>query len=243
MASTSRRSQTISPFFPGLSTLFNDHRPVERRYVPKSLGRLAVHRLGAVRDAQLAIPAVPGHWWRSRRGAFPNLFIFVFEKVDVLRFYIFFYDFWFRFTQGGGSYNAGGMSTYISSPHMDFAGIKSNAILGELVGLGGGCVCACAWSAVCVSVYVYACMWTTKHIPNPLSSFTTTYHLRTYTRIGGFMVFLFSPLSQCGALEYFGGRGGSIFVGGGAALLGYSPLFHAVALHNEHAHWWISVRV
>jgi hypothetical protein len=54
----------------------------------------------------------------------------------------------------------------------------------------------------------------------------------------------FPPLvpQMCDAgVECFYGLGGTMFVGGGAAVLGYSPLVEAIGIVNEHADFWISV--
>lgn len=39
------------------------------------------------------------------------------------------------------------------------------------------------------------------------------------------------------------GLGGTVYVGTGAAVFGYSPLWEAVGLVNDHKDFWIQVRV
>ena len=40
-------------------------------------------------------------------------------------------------------------------------------------------------------------------------------------------------------MEFFKGRGGTCYVGAGAAVLGYSPLVEAIAIYNKHKDYWI----
>lgn len=49
------------------------------------------------------------------------------------------------------------------------------------------------------------------------------------------------PKTVCAAIEAFYGLGGTMFIGAGAAVLGYSPLVEAIGLINEHADFWVQV--
>jgi len=56
----------------------------------------------------------------------------------------------------------------------------------------------------------------------------------------GFLIWLGAPSFKIHGLEYFSGRGGIVFLGVGAAVLGYSQLYEYIYLVNEHADYWIS---
>ena len=57
----------------------------------------------------------------------------------------------------------------------------------------------------------------------------------------GFMIWIGCPTFKLKGIEGFVGKGGVMFVGYGAAVLGYSPLIEKIGKVNEHADFFIGV--
>lgn len=58
----------------------------------------------------------------------------------------------------------------------------------------------------------------------------------------GFLVWIYCPTVAVSGVESFWGRGGTVFVGAGAAVMGRSPLIEIMRIINLHADYWIMVR-
>lgn len=76
-------------------------------------------------------------------------------------------------------------------------------------------------------------------IPPPALS-TNTHTTTTITE--GFLVWLFSPIVVFTAIDQFNGWGGFVFVGLGAAVLGFSPTYQVYFITDEGRDYWIMVR-
>lgn len=61
--------------------------------------------------------------------------------------------------------------------------------------------------------------------------------------LAGFVVLLGCPTVEIAGFEYMEGPGGVLFVGAGAAVLGFSVLIEEIYVVNEHVDFWINVCV
>ena len=73
-------------------------------------------------------------------------------------------------------------------------------------------------------------------------SHTTHTHPTYLLPPAGLLVWLYSPILGFSAIDDWAGRGSCIFVTGGAAVLGRSPVIGYAAIFNERADIWIDVR-
>src|SRR6056297_2248048 len=55
----------------------------------------------------------------------------------------------------------------------------------------------------------------------------------------GFLVWIGGPFVEYSAIEVFKGYGGTLFVGTGALVVGYSPLAEAIAIVPPHKDYWV----
>lgn len=74
-----------------------------------------------------------------------------------------------------------------------------------------------------------------------VSGIWTTFAIGEYIGVSsGLLVMIGCPFVEISAIEYFKGLGGTLYVGIGGAVLGYSSHTEIIALVNEHFDFWIA---
>lgn len=147
-----------------------------------------------------------------------------------------------EFGAGSVAFIGGGIGTFISCPVVDMAGIGLGFFAGEYIYVGSewlglwwfwvlwdGCAAA---AGARIPLHWRRC--SPAHSPPTAPA--------PPQKTEGFLVWLFSPTTVFSAIDYFDGWGGFIFVGVGAAMMGFSPTYQQYFITDEAFDYWVMVR-